>query len=92
MTFDRVAPLLAVALACGHRNDTANSAAGEKFRVSIRSVGSGAGRIVSTPEALRCANCDVTVVNGTSLTLEAVPNRGSAFVGWSGPCDGNRGP
>jgi hypothetical protein len=88
MAVNRVAPLVAVALACGHRNDTANA---ERFRVSIRSVGSGTGRIASTPDVLRCANCDVTVVNGTSLMLDAMPNGGSVFVGWSGPCDGNSG-
>jgi hypothetical protein len=50
----------------------------------------GAGKVVSAPAGIDCGTtCRAVVSPGGSVTLTAVPNVGSLFVGWSGDsCSG----
>ncbi|GAO01525.1 PxKF domain-containing protein [Anaeromyxobacter sp. PSR-1] len=55
-------------------------------------TGSGAGTIVSSPGGIDCgATCAAPFDAPTLVTLTAVPDPGSTFVGWSGACDGVAG-
>ncbi len=64
------------------------------FPFTVAKSGSGAGRVVSVPYGIDCGNfCQVTVVGDAlpanqMVTLNATPNQGSDFVGWSGDCTG----
>jgi bacillolysin len=50
---------------------------------------SGAGRVVSLPVGIDCGTrCRARYLKGTRITLNAVPDPGSAFAGWSGACRG----
>jgi FG-GAP-like repeat/Divergent InlB B-repeat domain len=50
----------------------------------------GAGKVISAPAGIDCGTaCRAVVSPGGSVTLTAVPNVGSLFVGWSGDsCSG----
>lgn len=49
----------------------------------------GAGKVVSTPAGIDCGTaCRAVVSPGDSVTLTAIANSGSLFVGWSGSCNG----
>jgi cysteine-rich repeat protein len=58
--------------------------------VTVATYGDGSGSVAMTPAAASCAgNCAVTVDRGARVTLTAVPEDGSEFLGWSGPdCSG----
>jgi hypothetical protein len=59
-------------------------------RVSVQFTGHGAGRVTSSPGGLDCpGQCTVTVATGTAMTLSAVPDGNSYFVGWGGACSGS---
>ena len=63
----------------------------QKFTVSYSAVGTGKGSV--SFEARDIVNCDSNCSNqypaGPQLTVTAVPQQGSAFVGWSGAsCQG----
>ena len=52
-------------------------------------VGNGTGTVTSVPHGIDCGNnCLTNFVAGTNITLFAVANIGSVFVGWGGPCSG----
>jgi hypothetical protein len=58
--------------------------------VTITRGGTGSGSVTSTPAGITCgANCTATFDPGQSLTLEATPDSGSRFAGWSLACSGN---
>ncbi len=59
-----------------------------KIKISKNTLGS----ITSTPAGLNCPDkkksCVVSFIKGTEVTLNAVPQSGRNFVGWSGACSG----
>jgi hypothetical protein len=58
------------------------------FDVNVSRVGSGV--VTSDPEGINCgAACSEDYLSGTVLTLVAVPDAGSGFLGWVGDdCEG----
>jgi Bacterial Ig domain/Divergent InlB B-repeat domain len=53
--------------------------------VTVSKTGSGGGTVTSTPAGLICdPTCAATYAAGTSVALNATPDRGSTFSGWSG--------
>lgn len=55
------------------------------FTLKVVKAGSGSGTVVGT--GINCGTtCSASLPTGTSLTLEAHPDAGSGFGGWSGEC------
>lgn len=51
---------------------------------------SGLGKVTSNPAGIDCGtDCTESYVNGTSVTLTAIPSAGYTFTGWSGNCTGS---
>jgi len=68
---------------------TVTVATSASYNLTVSSSGTGAGTISSTPAGITCgADCTESYVSGTSVSLAATPNAGSAFAGWSGACSG----
>jgi hypothetical protein len=60
--------------------------------LTIATVGTGSGTVVSVPSAISCrGSCSATAPYGTSGSLTAVPDSGSVFAGWSGACTNTTG-
>lgn len=54
----------------------------------VSPAGSGSGKIVSSPAGIDCgSNCSATFAAGTMVALQAMPDAGSTFDGWSGDAD-----
>lgn len=52
-------------------------------------VAGGVGTVTSVPIGIDCGDeCVAPFANGTEVTLTAVPDAGSVFVGWGGACFG----
>lgn len=72
----------------------ANSTVGAVFNlaqhaVTVAITGNGLGDVTSSPPGISCpGSCSATVNHGTTVTLDATPQAGSTFVGWSGACSG----
>lgn len=59
------------------------------YPLTVAKSGTGAGTITSTPAGVACgATCAASFNAGTSVSLAAVADAGSVFIGWSGACSG----
>lgn len=57
--------------------------------VKVDLAGTGAGSVTSAPEGIDCGiDCVELWNSGTLVTLDAHPDTGSYFAGWSGACSG----
>ena len=57
------------------------------FMLTITKSGAASGRVVSNPPGIDCgATCTMSVPSGTTVTLRALPDGGSAWTGPSGNC------
>ncbi len=80
---------LAGVYAYGPAAATSSPPVGPIVRLTMRS--SGGGAIASTTASESCSSfCEPEVRSGTTVSLEAVPDSGAAFSGWSGACSGQR--
>ena len=62
---------------------------GTEFPLTITLGGNGTGNVTSSPAGIDCgAMCSEQFASGTMVTLTAMPESGSTFAGWSGPCGG----
>ncbi len=62
----------------------------EQHLLSVTKTGSGTGKVSSSPPGIDCGSeCSASFTHGTAVTLEADPDPGSTFTGWSGSgCSG----
>lgn len=57
--------------------------------LSVSKMGTGAGTVTSSDEAINCGvTCSHVYTSGIAVTLTAAPASGSTFTGWSGACTG----
>lgn len=55
----------------------------------VSRAGKGSGSVTSAPAGIVCGgDCTEPYAAGSSVTLTAAPDLGSAFAGWSGACSG----
>jgi len=64
------------------------------FPLELSTAGSGSGSVTETPQGgnictLGSSDCAPSFDAGTVVTLNAAPDPGSAFTGWSGDCSGS---
>ncbi len=61
--------------------------------LTVVPAGTGTGVVTSTPSVIQCPDvCAQTLAGGTVVTLAAIADDGSGFVGWSGGCTGASSP
>src|SRR5262245_1296784 len=66
---------------------TFNPKAPNKFTLNVSRAGTGSGQVGG--DSIDCGGtCSASYDAGTSVTLNASPNAGSMFAGWSGDCSG----
>ncbi|MEM7797947.1 MAG: hypothetical protein AAF633_02050 [Chloroflexota bacterium] len=59
-------------------------------QLTVTKAGDGDGLVTSQPAGIDCgASCTATFDAGSSVTLTAVADPGSNFIGWSAPCTGS---
>jgi hypothetical protein len=59
------------------------------FTLTVTKSGTGTGTVTSSPAGIDCgSDCSEAYSSGTSVTLTAMPDGSSYFVGWSGACSG----
>ncbi|NJK89868.1 MAG: hypothetical protein HC923_11050 [Myxococcales bacterium] len=60
-----------------------------RHRLTANRTGSGAGRILSTPDGINCGStCTFEFLEGSEVVLDANPQGESTFAGWTGDCTG----
>ena len=67
------------------------AAAQNALTVTMDPTGTGFGTVMTTssPGGINCGTgCSQSYNAGTSITLTAIPHRGSTFAGWTGGCTG----
>ena len=58
-------------------------------RITVAPNGTGSGRVTSSPAGIDCPHqCTITVGIGTPVTLKAVPDADTTFLGWGAACSG----
>ena len=71
----------------GSANATWNAAplGSQTFNLSVSKAGAGNGAVTSTPVGIACGtDCSESYPVGSTVILNAVPDIGSTFTGWSG--------
>src|SRR5207253_10632252 len=61
------------------------------FKLTVTKVGTAAasGLVSSLDNAINCGlTCGASYAPGATVTLNAIPAKGSVFLGWSGACSG----
>ncbi len=66
---------------------------GATNRLTVNKEGSGTGVVTSDPNGIFCGNgCTTDFETGRTVTLNATPTNGSAFIGWTGGGCSGTGP
>jgi len=66
-----------------------SAGASTSVQLTVKSAGSGAGTVTSTPAGINCPqSCTASFPKGTAVVLTPSPEAGTTFAGWSGPCTG----
>lgn len=61
----------------------------QRYTVTAARTGSGTGSLVSIPAGVVCGDdCSEAFAAGQTITLQAKPDPGSTFAGWTGDCSG----
>jgi subtilisin family serine protease len=79
-------PVCEVDMSIGH---TVSADFPAPVRVTVSTSGSGSGTVTTSPTGINCGTtCTATFAAQTQLDFTATPAADSAFMGWSGGCDG----
>ena len=74
---------------CNVRRELARGEVRGPHVLTVTRVGSGAGRVTSSPGGIDCGStCSHAFAAGTQVTLTPTPLAGSTFAGWTGACTG----
>jgi hypothetical protein len=59
------------------------------YTLTVVPSGTGSGLVLSSPAGIGCGEtCSASFERGTVVTLSAIADEGSTFIGWSGDCTG----
>jgi hypothetical protein len=62
----------------------------QEHTLTVEKAGTGTGTVTSDPAGINCgADCTEVYDGGTAVTLTAIPDARSDFIGWSGGCAGS---
>ncbi|SHM40320.1 choice-of-anchor Q domain-containing protein [Rhizobacter sp. OV335] len=76
----------------GSSSDGGNGGEPSGPQVTLQAHVDGSGSITSAVAGLGCSSdCSVSLTQGTSFVLNAVPGTGYVFSGWGGACSGTGG-
>lgn len=75
----------------GNESEFSNEVSLERYSLKVDKIGTGKGKVVSSPEGINCGiDCKEVYKPGTIVTLTAIPKEDSKFTGWSSSkCKGN---